>query len=150
FAPEVGDLSQDFHTYGVLWDTNNITWYLDGQSIGSTPTGDDEHKPMYVILDPMGFGDCGDGWADCPQTNPVSADAQVDYVRVWQFADQNPAKCVGDCTTNALATAAAVKRASIAKGALVTVTGSNGSTSTWNQGTSGNTITAPTATCDAP
>ena len=99
------DLADDYHTYGMMWDPNNITWYLDGQVVAQTPTLSDEHKPFYVILDPMGMGDCGDGWGDCPEDGPsfkcastFGADAFVDYVRVWQFSDQNPAACIGDCT----------------------------------------------------
>ena len=60
FAPDVGDLSQDFHNYGVLWDANNITYYLDGQQVAQTPTGPDENVPMYLITG-LGIGNCGDG-----------------------------------------------------------------------------------------
>ena len=92
------DLSAGFHTYGVLWNSESITYFLDGQIVAKTATGPDENKPMYLILG-LGVGACGDGWAECPQ-NPsdFSADAYVDYVRVWQYSDQNPAACVGDCT----------------------------------------------------
>jgi hypothetical protein len=92
------DLSADFHTYGVLWNDESITYFFDGTPVAKTSTGPDEHKPFYLIIG-LGVGACGDGWADCPKDpGNFSADAYVDYVRVWQYADQNPAACIGDCT----------------------------------------------------
>ncbi|MGE3623284.1 MAG: family 16 glycosylhydrolase [Bdellovibrionales bacterium] len=98
FYPDVGmNLAEDFHTYGVMWDSQNITYYFDGRQMARTPTQADQHKPFYLIVG-LGVGACGDGWSDCPR-NPgsFSADAKVDYVRVWQFLDRNPAACTGDC-----------------------------------------------------
>jgi len=83
FSPTFADLSNDFHTYGVLWTANTITWYVDGQQIGQTPTRSDEHKPFFMILE-FGVGGCNDGWADCPASLAnFSASAQVDWVHVW-------------------------------------------------------------------
>lgn len=90
------NLSAGFHTYGVLWDADSITYMLDGKPVAKTSTGADEHKPFYIIVG-LGSGSCG-GWVGCPP-NPSSfnADVYVDYVRAWQFPTQNPAACVGDC-----------------------------------------------------
>jgi len=91
------NLAGGFHIYGVLWDATSITYMLDGQPVAKTSTQSDENKPFYMILG-LGIGACGDGWAGCPaDPSHFSADVYVDYVRVWQFADQNPAACVGDC-----------------------------------------------------
>jgi len=84
FRPNVGDLSQAFHTYAVKWDPENITWYLDGQQVGQTPTASDEHRPFYMVVN-FNAGRCGDRWADCPRNSAnFIADADVKWVRAWQ------------------------------------------------------------------
>jgi beta-glucanase (GH16 family) len=40
-----------FHTYGVDWEPDKITFYVDGQAMGSQPTPSDMHGPMYLLAD---------------------------------------------------------------------------------------------------
>src|SRR5262249_43374822 len=46
----VGDPSAAYHTYGVLWTSQAITFYVDGQKMGSTPTPADYNQPMYMLM----------------------------------------------------------------------------------------------------
>jgi len=74
------DLSAGFHTYGVDWQADYVTWYFDGQPIKKfTRVADIPHKPMYIIVN-LAVG----GWIGPPdKTNHFPAVMQVDYVRVW-------------------------------------------------------------------
>ena len=50
FTSNVTDVSNTFHTYGVLWNAQDVNFYIDGQEVGSTPTPADMHKPMYMLV----------------------------------------------------------------------------------------------------
>lgn len=82
-------LSAGYHTYGVLLDGKNVTWYLDGVQEGQSPVRSGDTAPMFPVLS-LYTGDCYDGWAGCPQvsgTTPLknwSATASVQWVHVWQ------------------------------------------------------------------
>jgi beta-glucanase (GH16 family) len=78
------ELGGAYHTYGVLLTQKAITWFIDGVQRGQTPRGADEATPMFVIFS-LYTGTCGDGWAGCPsKTTGWSADAFVQWVRVWK------------------------------------------------------------------
>jgi beta-glucanase (GH16 family) len=74
------DLSAGFHTYGVDWQADRVTWYFDGKVIKTfTKVNDIPHKPMYVIVN-LAVG----GWIAPPdKTVHFPAAMLVDYVRVW-------------------------------------------------------------------
>ncbi len=40
-----------YHTYGMDWEPDKISFYIDGQLIGSHPTPSDMHGPMYLLAD---------------------------------------------------------------------------------------------------
>lgn len=76
------DLSAGYHTYGVDWEPNSITWYVDGQVEKTyTNTSTISNVPMYVLVDLAVDGNSG--YAVTPNT-PFPATMNVDYVRVWQ------------------------------------------------------------------
>ena len=74
------DLAANFHTYGMDWQADHVTWYFDGvpiknfKNVNAIP-----HKPMYILLN-LAVG----GWIAPPdKTNHFPATMLVDYVRVW-------------------------------------------------------------------
>ena len=74
------DLGADWHTYGVLWTSSQVSWYLDGQLLMSAPTYDSTNQPMFLLLQ-MWTG----GWTQNPgPSTPDVLETQVDYVSVWQ------------------------------------------------------------------
>jgi beta-glucanase (GH16 family) len=76
------DLSAGFHTYGVDWEPDHITWYFD-HSPYLTVTSDVPNVPMYVILN-LAIGDAT-SWAGTPDaTTPFPTTMQVDYVRAYK------------------------------------------------------------------
>jgi beta-glucanase (GH16 family) len=74
------DLSAGFHTYGLDWQADHVTWYFDGQPIKTfKKIKDIPHKPMYILVD-LAIG----GWISFPdKTTHFPATMLVDYVRVW-------------------------------------------------------------------
>jgi beta-glucanase (GH16 family) len=76
------DLSTGFHTYGLDWESNTITWYFDRHPVKTfSKTALIPHKPMYVIVN-LAVG----GWISFPDRNTTHFPAEmlVDYVRVWR------------------------------------------------------------------
>jgi beta-glucanase (GH16 family) len=76
------DFSQ-FHVYDVVWDTNNIRWYVDNQlystlNISSIPAF---QNPFFIIMNLA----VGGNWPGNPDgTTQFPAQMLVDYVRVYQ------------------------------------------------------------------
>jgi len=63
-----------FHTYGMLWTAQTLSWYLDGVKIFEQPTPADLNKPMYMIVNLAVTGDAPTG---------MTGELQVDYVRAY-------------------------------------------------------------------
>jgi beta-glucanase (GH16 family) len=71
-----GDYTGGWHTFGADWEPGSITWYYDGQEVG-TVTSDVTSSPMQLILDlAVEPGD--------PVTVPATL--RVAYVKLWQHA----------------------------------------------------------------
>ena len=81
------DMTQGFHTYGMLWDAKHVTWYIDGKQTFQVATPSDMHEKMYVLLNLA----VGGNWAGTPDgtVNWSKADLLVDYVHVYALGS-NP------------------------------------------------------------
>jgi beta-glucanase (GH16 family) len=65
-----------FHTYGVLWTKESITWYIDGVAVDTAATPADMNKPMYMLLN----------LAVQDKASPTfTADMKIDYVRAYSL-----------------------------------------------------------------
>jgi beta-glucanase (GH16 family) len=84
FTETGADLSAGFHTYGVDWEPDHITWYLDGVAVGTcTNPSLIPQEPMYPIMNLAVGGD----WPGPPsRTTQFPASMDVDYIRIWQPA----------------------------------------------------------------
>jgi VCBS repeat-containing protein len=79
----VANTSTGFHTYGVDWEPNTITWYFDGQQVFQTATPADLNKPMYMIANVA----VGGSWPGAPDAStPFPASMAIDYIRTFQQA----------------------------------------------------------------
>jgi beta-glucanase (GH16 family) len=75
---QVASLMQNpagYHTYGMSWGPSQISFYIDGQLIGTRATPSDMHGPMHLI-------------ADLATQSPASGagvpiTAYIDYIRVY-------------------------------------------------------------------
>jgi beta-glucanase (GH16 family)/uncharacterized protein YccT (UPF0319 family) len=76
------DETAGFHTYGVDWEPDHITWYFDGAPIGTfTDAADIVNRPLYLILNL----DVGGAWAGpLTSASPASSTWQIQDLRVWQ------------------------------------------------------------------
>lgn len=91
------DFYEAYHTYGLEWEPGKLTWYLDGEVIGTSDewfTGRDEtseitypapfDQEFYVILNLA----VGGSWVGYPDQDVVDDMANqsfdVEYVRVYQ------------------------------------------------------------------
>lgn len=74
-----GDLSQGYHTYGLMWTPTTLTFYLDGVARYTTATQPDEHQPMYLLAT-LGVGG---SWPGNPDPSGYSADMKIDYIRAY-------------------------------------------------------------------
>jgi len=78
---QVADTSVGFHTYGVDWESDYITWYYDGRQVYKTATPADlVNKPMYMLAN-LGLGGSWGGPVD--STTPWPAQFQIDYIRAY-------------------------------------------------------------------
>ena len=78
-----GRLFPGFHTFGVDWEPDHITWYVDGKAwMTTTDTTLIPHTPMYPIVN-LAVSN-GTVWGSAPvPTTPFPAALSVDYIRVW-------------------------------------------------------------------
>jgi len=86
FETSVPNLTTGFHTFGVLWTPQTITWYIDGAAVSSTATPAVMNKPMYMLADYA----VGGSWAGAPDPNAIAATSmQIDYIRAYSL-DNSP------------------------------------------------------------
>ena len=78
----VGDTTQSFHTYGLDWEPNTITWYFDGNAIRTVATPSDMHQPMYLLIN-LAVGGAG-SWPGPPTSaSEFPAQMSIDYVHIY-------------------------------------------------------------------
>ncbi len=82
FATVVKDLATGFHTYGMMWTADTITWYIDGKAMASIATPADMHTEMYMLVNLAIGGD----WPGSPNANFTSAEYKIDYVKAYSLA----------------------------------------------------------------
>ncbi len=76
----VADTSAGFHTYGVDWEADRITWYFDGKQTAQEATPGDMHKPMYMLLSNMAGS--SSSWIGQPAAG-TNTSMQVNWVRAY-------------------------------------------------------------------
>jgi beta-glucanase (GH16 family) len=78
----VPDTSAGFHSYGVDWEPQTTTFYMDRQPIASAPTPQSMNTPMYMLLN-LAVGGAG-SWPGAPDASTVfPAQFKIDYVRAY-------------------------------------------------------------------
>jgi len=93
------DITQDFHTWGLEWDENNIVWTFDGKVVAHGVVSPSFRRPMYIIVNLA----VGGNWysqemksAGTPYKQWEVDEASMpwkmecDYVRVYQAAPGTP------------------------------------------------------------
>ncbi|RYC32345.1 glycosyl hydrolase family protein [Lichenibacterium minor] len=78
-----------YHTYGMDWEPDRITFYVDGKAMGSQATPSDMHSPMYLLADLATESNAAGG----------SMTTKIDYIRA--FSKDPAAKAVTQGTVSA-------------------------------------------------
>ncbi len=74
------DLSNDFHTFGVLWEPGLVVWYIDGQEVRRLTGVRVSDEPMNIIAQLV----IGSEWIGAPSAASIPAVLEIDYIRAWQ------------------------------------------------------------------
>jgi beta-glucanase (GH16 family) len=76
-----------FHTYGLMWTPQNLTYYVDGAPVWQTATPADMNSPMHLIVNLA----VGGNWPGSPDgTTPWPANLQIDYVHAYALGGSPP------------------------------------------------------------
>jgi beta-glucanase (GH16 family) len=89
-----------FHTYGVLWTAQTISYYVDGAEVWQTATPSDMNSPMHMIVN-LAVGGNWPGSPDATTTWP--AQMEVDYVRAYALGAAPVTTSGGGSTTTTTA-----------------------------------------------
>nr|WP_254803864.1 family 16 glycosylhydrolase [Methylobacterium sp.]USU34643.1 family 16 glycosylhydrolase [Methylobacterium sp.] len=71
-----------FHTYGMNWQKDTISFYFDGQFMGAKPTPSDMHGPMHLLAN-LATQESGRNDADLAGV-PITM--EIDYIRAYANA----------------------------------------------------------------
>jgi beta-glucanase (GH16 family) len=76
-----GDMTEGWHTFGLQWEPDSLTWYVDGQVRWRvTDTAQIPHEDMYLLTNLA----VGGALTKTPNADtPFPSSLRVDYVRVW-------------------------------------------------------------------
>lgn len=80
---ERGDLATTFHTYGVLWRSEDLTFYIDRIPVGRIASKPGLDGPMYMLAN-LAIG--GRWGGDPDSTTPFPADYQIDWIAAYAIA----------------------------------------------------------------
>jgi len=75
----VADTSSGYHTYGVDWEPDYITFYFDGQKIYQTATPADLNQPMYMLTNLA----AGGYWPGGVDPSALPAQMNIDWIRAY-------------------------------------------------------------------
>jgi serralysin len=89
-----------WHTYGVLWKAQTISYYVDGVEVASMATPADMNTPMYMLVNLAIDG----AWAGTVPATFTSAQMEIDYIRAYAL-NSSTAAAVASNTTYVLQSA---------------------------------------------
>ncbi|MBX2884446.1 MAG: family 16 glycosylhydrolase, partial [Granulosicoccus sp.] len=77
-----GNFSDEYHTFGVLWEPSLVIWYIDGQEVKRLSGPQIGRQSMNIVT----YLVTGSEWAPTPDTTadnfPLTF--EIDYIRVYQ------------------------------------------------------------------
>jgi Ca2+-binding RTX toxin-like protein len=75
--PGGANIYTGYHTYGVDWEPDFITYYIDGQQVYQVKTPFDANKPMYMLANLA----VGGSWVGSP--GGETGQMKIDYIRAF-------------------------------------------------------------------
>ncbi len=86
-----GGSGSGFHTYGMDWQPDTTTFYVDGKATGSMATPASMHQPMYMILSMNSSPPGNTNWGSSINTSqPVNDSYQIKNVNVYATNPYGP------------------------------------------------------------
>ncbi|MCK9923869.1 glycoside hydrolase family 16 protein [Frankia sp. AgPm24] len=84
----ISDASAGWHVFGLDWEPDGLTWYVDGVKRGHTVSdpGAVKNTPFYVIANFSVGGTWGPLGGGVDASTPFPASMDIDYLRVYQRA----------------------------------------------------------------
>jgi len=98
-APVI-DYSTDYHTFGVDWQKDHLTFYIDGIASGTFPNPGTNNSnipntPGYILIQHMVENNWIRSTGHLLPDSTKSVDTfHIDYVRVWQGINTNTTKLI--------------------------------------------------------
>jgi beta-glucanase (GH16 family) len=129
------NIYEGYHTYGVNWQADTTTFYMDGQEIYSVATPSDMHSPMYMLAQLA----VGGPWVGSP--NGETGQIKLDYLRAYSNDASNAAVALDTISSPDGANTANLYGA-VAAGGIPPNPGTGGST---DSGTGANSLTVRVA-----
>ena len=83
------DLSAGYHSYGLLWTTTSVSFYLDGLQVGPTVAMPPNFTQQMYLIANLAVGGAG-SWPGQP-TGIVTAQYKIDYIRAYSLDPAVPA-----------------------------------------------------------
>ena len=74
------DLADDFHVYGLNWQSDEITYFVDGVPVRRIKNTH-WHQPMELIFDTEAMF----SWLGIPNDEDLPSVYEIDYLRTWQL-----------------------------------------------------------------
>ena len=78
FYPESFNVN-DYHVYGLDWNKERVTWYIDGEEVFSA-ANEHWHRALNMIFD----AEVNPKWPAIPDSNSSPATFKIDYIRTWK------------------------------------------------------------------
>src|SRR6185437_5487767 len=78
-ADNVLNTSSGYHTYGVDWEPDFITFYFDGQKVFQEATPADMNQPMYMLTNLA----VGGYWPGSVDPSVLPAQMNIDWIRAY-------------------------------------------------------------------
>ena len=74
------NLSDDFHTYSVLWEPQRVIWFIDGAEVRRIEGVRVADEPMNIITQLV----VGSQWVGAVDSSALPATLEIDYIKAWQ------------------------------------------------------------------
>jgi len=111
FKNYVADLASGYHTFGLLWTSKTLTWYVDGAQVEQVATPAGAQKPMYMLANYAVGGD----WAG-DTTASTMPGMSIDYIRAYSLAAAPVA--AASSTISAATASPSISEAVVASGSI--------------------------------
>jgi beta-glucanase (GH16 family) len=91
--PNGGDITTGYHSYGVDWERDYLTYYIDGVQVAQLRTPSDMNKPMYMLAN-LAVGGNWVGSAD-----GSTGQMNIDYIRAYSKDPNVPTVAQGQISS---------------------------------------------------